>query len=168
MKGVLCNRFCHVALYGHFCLQCSWPCTLSKPLVYRQCNMPEMQATIICNFFEKKNVHNLVTDFMVFLDLFTGKNSLMNVQVQVSKKMLHNHCELLYQFLSLLPPTFFLFFVFAFCLLFFTFSWFFNTSLPGIFTLPSSFNSMLILVLSFCHLVEKYLLSLCSISLMVS
>ena len=41
MKGVLYNRFCHVALYGHFCLQCSWPYTLSKPLVYRHCNMPE-------------------------------------------------------------------------------------------------------------------------------
>ena len=54
MKGVLYNRFCHVALYGHFCLQCSWPCTLSKPLIYRQCNMPEMQATVICSFFEKK------------------------------------------------------------------------------------------------------------------
>lgn len=35
--------------------------------------MTEMQATVICNFFFKKNVHNLVTDFMVFLDLFTRK-----------------------------------------------------------------------------------------------
>lgn len=46
--------------------------------------MTEMQATVICNFLKKKNVHNLVTDFMVFLDLFTRKkNSLMNVQVQM-------------------------------------------------------------------------------------
>ena len=119
MKGVLYNRFCHVALYGHFYLQCSWPCTLSKPLVYRQCNMPEMQATVICNFFEKKNVHNLVIDFMVFLDLFTGKNSLMNVQVQVSKKMLQTIVSYFTSSFPFFPLPFFLFFVFAFCLFFF-------------------------------------------------
>ena len=113
--------------------------------------MPEMQATVICNFLEKKSVHNLVTDFMVFLDLFTGKNSLMNVQVQVSKKMLQTIVSYFTSSFPFFPLPFFLFFVFAFCLFFFTFSWFFNTSLPGIFTLPSSFNSMLILVLSFCH-----------------
>ena len=45
-------------------------CTeLSIPLVYRQCKVSATQAMVICNFLKKK----IVTDFMVFLDLLTGK-----------------------------------------------------------------------------------------------
>lgn len=72
--------------------------------------MPEMQATVICNFFEKKNVHNLVTDFMVFLDLFTGKN--------LSKKMLQTIVSYFTSSFPFFPLPFFLFFVFALCLFF--------------------------------------------------
>ena len=56
-----------------FNLSCSIIWSFLPSLVYRLSNMTEMQATVICNFFFKKNVHNLVTDFMVFLDLFTRK-----------------------------------------------------------------------------------------------
>ena len=54
-------------------LSCSIIWSFLPSLVYRLSNMTEMQATVICNFFLKKNVHNLDTDFMVFLDLFTRK-----------------------------------------------------------------------------------------------
>ena len=150
-------------------LSCSIVWSFLPSLVYRLSNMTEMQATVICNFFKKKDVHNLVTDFLVFLDLFTRKKKFIDECTSANvKKNATNHCEILYQFLSLLPPPFFPFLCLCFLPFFFTFSWFFNTSLPGIFTLPLSFNSMLILVVYFCHLVEKYLLSLCSISLKVS
>ena len=59
-------------------------------------------------FFKKKNVHNLVTDFMVFLDLFTRKKKFIDECTSANvKKNATNHCEILYQFLSLLPTPFF-------------------------------------------------------------
>ena len=83
--------------------------------------MPEKQATVICNFFEKKNVHNLVTDFMVFLDLFTGKKFIDECTSASVKENATNHCELLYLFLSILPPPFFPFLCLCFLSFFFYF-----------------------------------------------
>lgn len=103
-------------------LSCSIVWSFLPSLVYRLSNMTEMQATVICNFLKKKNVHNLVTDFMVFLDLFTRKkNSLMNVQVQMWKKMLQTIVRYFTSSFPFFPLPFFLFFVFAFCLFFLLF-----------------------------------------------
>ena len=73
-------------------------------------------------FFKKKNVHNLVTDFMVFLDLFTRKKKFIAECTSANvKKNATNHCEILYQFLSLLPPPFFPFLCLCFLPFFFYF-----------------------------------------------
>lgn len=83
--------------------------------------MPEMQAKIICNFFWKKNVHNLVTDFMVFLDLFTGKKFIDECTSASVKKMLQTIVSYFTSSFPFFPFPFFLSFVFAFCLFFFHF-----------------------------------------------
>ena len=104
-----------------FNLSCSIVWSFLPSLVYRLSNMTEMQATVICNFFFKKNVHNLVTDFMVFLDLFTRKKIHWWMYKCKCEKNATNHCEILYQFLSLLPPPFFPFLCLCFLPFFFYF-----------------------------------------------
>lgn len=89
--------------------------------------MPEMQATVSCNFFEK-NVYNLVTDFMVFLDLFTEKKFIDECTSASVKKMLQTIVSYFTSSFPFFPLPFFLFFVFAFCLYSFDFFFFFNTS----------------------------------------
>lgn len=84
--------------------------------------MTEMQATVICNFFFKKNVHNLVTDFMVFLDLFTRKKKFIDECTSANvKKMLQTIVRYFTSSFPFFPLPFFLFFVFAFCLFFYFF-----------------------------------------------